>query len=517
MGEFQRSPSKVWWGNASPTHNQPQWRPTEQTYPEDPLEEHEAITNFNEIPPSRIHTPELSRNSSGSPNSHKSQDSGFSDSEAHLSQPEPVNEEPYLKHSPIEPIKNLNTSYPEKYTPKKFISTLIKETSETTTPHVKFELLSPLRARSENSKVRNPKFIETPKIDRESITKYESPLRVRSENSKVRNRFVKRVFPRVNRNLFSCAPNSNEDVTELDSKWAPQKVLDSTECSTSIEFNTVIHVPGSPKLSQTQPLVQNNWDRGRLNVSAPVGELEYDPNQISFEETTLPCCTTPDPIHPIEDFQSPNYHSTPKQLNTPHNPIKRQLYNNILESKRFETFETVPSSTPPPPPPVAKWLEELSKLYEAECMITLQSKSLAADLSRQVAESATQATVTLKSLFGHCKLIYSDFHTILKQLSDDKVEHLGPLIQSLNGNITEFILSYIINSQASVLTKTEECGEQVQEILQYCDFLRTALETDCSINEVVGKVEGLKRLFRAVEHNILAIQIQVSGLSYLYI
>ena len=59
--------------------------------------------------------------------------------------------------------------------------------------------------------------------------------------------------------------------------------------------------------------------------------------------------------------------------------------------------------------PVQHWLGELAALYEPECMTTLQSKSLAVDLSHQVAMMAAAATNTVKILQEGTRLISTEF------------------------------------------------------------------------------------------------------------
>jgi hypothetical protein len=59
--------------------------------------------------------------------------------------------------------------------------------------------------------------------------------------------------------------------------------------------------------------------------------------------------------------------------------------------------------------PVQQWLKELATFCEPECMTTLQSKSLAVDLSHQVAMMAAAATETVKMLQEGTRLISTEF------------------------------------------------------------------------------------------------------------
>lgn len=60
-------------------------------------------------------------------------------------------------------------------------------------------------------------------------------------------------------------------------------------------------------------------------------------------------------------------------------------------------------------PPVRQWFEELKTLYEPECMTTLQSKSLTADLNRQVTVMTAITTEAVRSLQHRTKIISSEF------------------------------------------------------------------------------------------------------------
>jgi len=57
------------------------------------------------------------------------------------------------------------------------------------------------------------------------------------------------------------------------------------------------------------------------------------------------------------------------------------------------------------PHPVAQWLDELESVYEAEIMTTLQSKSLASDLARQVTNMAVTTSDTVRQLHLRTKTI----------------------------------------------------------------------------------------------------------------
>lgn len=63
-------------------------------------------------------------------------------------------------------------------------------------------------------------------------------------------------------------------------------------------------------------------------------------------------------------------------------------------------------------PPVKCWLNEVEQLYEPECMTTLQSKSIANDLARQVTQIADNLTMPIKDMLHHSRIILVEFNKI---------------------------------------------------------------------------------------------------------
>ncbi|GLH06938.1 Inscuteable protein [Gryllus bimaculatus] len=88
--------------------------------------------------------------------------------------------------------------------------------------------------------------------------------------------------------------------------------------------------------------------------------------------------------------------------------------------------------------PVRRWLEELAAATEPECTTALQSKSLAADLGRQVAAAAAAATSSVRALQERSRRIAAEFNKLCRQLELGAMEHVGPLVQSLTGHVAEF-------------------------------------------------------------------------------
>ncbi|KAK6626100.1 hypothetical protein RUM43_006404 [Polyplax serrata] len=112
---------------------------------------------------------------------------------------------------------------------------------------------------------------------------------------------------------------------------------------------------------------------------------------------------------------------------------------------------------------VKHWLAEMETMYEAEVMTTLQSKSLATDLTRQVTNMADTTSYTVKKLHQKTKIISLEFSKLCKHNKIKPGKHVGPLVQSLIGHVTEFIYEYTQTSSQnkSADQRTEEkCQRQ---------------------------------------------------------
>lgn len=73
------------------------------------------------------------------------------------------------------------------------------------------------------------------------------------------------------------------------------------------------------------------------------------------------------------------------------------------------------------PLPVQQWCRELRCVYEPECCTTLQSKSLTADLSRQVTVMAATTTEAVCSLQHRTRAISAEFTKLYRSVSSNVV------------------------------------------------------------------------------------------------
>ena len=61
-----------------------------------------------------------------------------------------------------------------------------------------------------------------------------------------------------------------------------------------------------------------------------------------------------------------------------------------------------------------KWILECRMVYEPECMLLLQSKSIAADLSEKVSSLASVATSVLRNVMYHSHVLETEFDNLKK-------------------------------------------------------------------------------------------------------
>ncbi|PSN45369.1 hypothetical protein C0J52_07538 [Blattella germanica] len=216
-----------------------------------------------------------------------------------------------------------------------------------------------------------------------------------------------------------------------------------------------------------------------------------------------------------QQLGSPTHTSTPKTSSTTPNKLfttpsralrclglgKKQgrpvnLLNNFNSNQQPENPDSEKG-------PVQQWLGELSTLYEPECMTTLQSKSLAIDLSHQVALMAATATDTVKMLQDSTKLISTEFTKLCQQLEYGKMEHVGPLVQSLVGHVSEFLQEYCNKEKG-----TNNADEK--KLVEICDRLRLiAAKQPPDKEEITSEITCLGNTFTNIVDKTLSQHISV--------
>ncbi|KAL0272723.1 UNVERIFIED_CONTAM: hypothetical protein PYX00_005585 [Menopon gallinae] len=86
-------------------------------------------------------------------------------------------------------------------------------------------------------------------------------------------------------------------------------------------------------------------------------------------------------------------------------------------------------------------------MYEAEIMTTLQSKSLATDLTRQVTNMAATTSETIRKLHQKTRIISAEFSRVFEHKNNKNYQQIAPLVQSLIGHVKEFVQDYVQNPE----------------------------------------------------------------------
>ncbi|CAH1100811.1 unnamed protein product [Psylliodes chrysocephalus] len=414
--DFKRSPSKVWWGSEM------EWREV-----------------------------------STSPGS---QDSGFSDTETSPNlqqQNQNAKTETPKKESPSQRIpkdifkalatesskQNLSCNFKEKSTPEKD-NLVVKRSTQTEVKVVSKDRESEL---TKSEPVRKSRYVKnSPKVSRNLFT----------SNSKIKSGTPNQYSENVqDANTFL---NTSEEVTVDDSySYRTHETLDSFEYTTQSQ----------PALKHPEDFSLDEISKSAPAILEPAREFrdksEYEAvtsfnNSLSSDcESELECLFN-------GRLESPKHTSTPK----PDAVEAMRQKNEKLPLRLFLQYQQ--ERVPPIPTDgysdldnkaLEMWMKEARQNYDQECMTTLQCKSIVGELNQKVSHLAACSTTIVRGVISHARCIEMEYDNL--KISEFK--NINPLVQSLTGNITDFIKTH--TNQIS------------SNILQLCDQIRSARTEDC--------------------------------------
>ncbi|KAJ9578976.1 hypothetical protein L9F63_024915, partial [Diploptera punctata] len=521
MGDFQRSRSKVWWSN----------------YLDGETEEEAAWGG-------------LSRGSSSSPSSsHKSQDSGFSDSE--LSEQSKRQTDSPVQKSDDEVTENQCCECPNQQSKANVNKNDVKTPSNVaSTEQAKSPECSCVGENLQDEHLNSSKIsVENGVANKSPECKVDvsSQLPVK----KLREKFLQDCIcvNKVSERQQCCvsdkaglnkSPNKQHNTqeqtkSENDENDNQGNARESTEqknrSPTSLNRSTPVPKIRAPQknrsLNETSsvksPTPSPRSLRNECQIQSPIPSPRSSRNKISLTKcnNTTQCNLSPKQSNETANKndseqnssqvpvceRSPSHTSTPKTTSTPTKLLTtptRALRSLGLGKKNgrpvnlLNNFNSTPEETVCGTDPVEQWLGELASLYEPECMTTLQSKSLAVDLSHQVAVMAATATDTVRVLQESTKIISTEFAKLCQQLEYGKMELFGPLVQSLVGHMSEFV--------------QEHCNEDEdgKKLVEVCDRLRliTAKQPPDK-DEITAETATLGNKFTTIVDKILIQHISV--------
>ncbi|KAG8261869.1 protein inscuteable homolog isoform X2 [Homalodisca vitripennis] len=436
MGEFRRTQSKVWWSH----------------YPEDEDEEM-MVSSPSLLPGWGPGVPLSPDRGSPSNGSHKSQDSGFSDSEGSSphnkpsESPEEQQQEPSLPRilpdTPLTRIPRVCLSrYKTTLTLDKCLNnTWNGETAETSGRFLRFNqsecVLSVFKSDWDGST--EHLNIEEARTSFVIESEEECESKELPKNTSVSNM----VEPSENK-----VEHSAHEITE--SSVPQDSSLDSSISTT--ENQTALFIP-KPSLNLRPKSPTSVLPTSPVS-SRPNTPSRLSPSRFLLTPKTSRLSSWNSDLDLTANLGAPTHCSTPKT-----NPIERvqPLSSRFARrpvnlNKHFESSEL--SEEREPPPPVQQWCRELRCVCEPECMTTLQSKSLTADLSRQVTLMAATTTEAVRTLQNRTRLISTEFTKLYRKVEQGHLEHVGPLVQSLLGHISELLA--VTESDCSELLAASE-------------------------------------------------------------
>lgn len=318
------------------------------------------------------------RSSSSSPGS---QDSGFSDSILH---------------------KNDNLAVKPS---EKLINDIYKEIS-TNSSNFK-EKLTPSKTNSSLKTVKKEYFLNREKCLSEPVRK---------------NRYIKKSPKAIRRTLFESA-----------NKYAENVLLDEQ----SEEFLSESSITSVKSLPNPSRNIIENFDD--LSKTAPaILQNRFDCSFNSEDEgVTAFYSDSDDELKELfnGDLESPKHTSTPKNWGMERGPLRKKLPLNLYlkyQQERLPEFSLKTDNAS-----VLTWSKEIRKNFEAECMTTLQSKSITAELNEKIDHLANSITSDIRTIIAHSASIETEYQNLNREQ-----HHICALCQSLAGNIMNFFKTY---------------------------------------------------------------------------
>ncbi|XP_028162078.1 uncharacterized protein LOC114354036 [Ostrinia furnacalis] len=187
----------------------------------------------------------------------------------------------------------------------------------------------------------------------------------------------------------------------------------------------------------------------------------------------LACTSTPKMLAPHEYMNGQK--TTPKSvrknirrvnllenINTSGVVLNNQ--NEILYRERSIDQTTLERLCERKPEPVQHWLCDLVGSCENECMTTLQSKPLGAEMKAMVTSSSATITGNIKKVQTHGQIIVHQYSDVLRQMeaNNSSEEQICLLV----ANINEFVLAHSITLNTKPPGETPERWDKIKKSLQ---------------------------------------------------
>ncbi|OWR43466.1 inscuteable protein [Danaus plexippus plexippus] len=197
-------------------------------------------------------------------------------------------------------------------------------------------------------------------------------------------------------------------------------------------------------------------------------KLKDDYTSFMDVQLDLGCTSTPKMLAPHEfmtDVLSSN--KKPRRVNLLQNFNSGLVLNNrdeILYRERSIDQTNLERLCDRKPEPVQYWLCDLVGSCENECMTTLQSKPLGAEMKAMVSSNSATITGNIKKVQTHGQIIVHQYSDVLRQMETNNTSE--EQICLLVANINEFVLAHSITLNTKPPGETPERWDKIKMSLQ---------------------------------------------------
>ncbi|XP_034836536.1 uncharacterized protein insc [Maniola hyperantus] len=263
-------------------------------------------------------------------------------------------------------------------------------------------------------------------------------------------------------------PNYNERLvgTESDTNV---KGKDKGASNENIDKCNRITPPPQFQDKQSIPYETNSKTDKNLTHDSKREKLKIDDMNFSDLQLDLGCTSTPKMLAPHEYMNGAQNSSTKnsRRLNLIENFNGGLVLNNrneILFRERSIDQTTLERICERKPECVQYWLSDLIGSCENECMTTLQSKPLGAEMKAMVSASSATITGNIKKVQTHGQIIVHQYSDVIRQMESNQISE--EQICLLVANINEFVLAHSITLNTKPPGETPERWDKIKVSLQ---------------------------------------------------
>ncbi|XP_022120211.2 uncharacterized protein LOC110996705 [Pieris rapae] len=261
-------------------------------------------------------------------------------------------------------------------------------------------------------------------------------------------------------------PHYNERLIGTESELQANK--DKSSSDESLKFRKVTP-PLEFQDKQKTPYETNTKINKSLTHDTKREKLKDEEMNFADLQLDLACTSTPKMLAP-QDYMN-GAHSESKNVrrmnlleNFNSSGLVLNNQNEILYRERSIDQTTLERLCDRKPEPVQYWLCDLVGSCENECMTTLQSKPLGAEMKALVSASSATITGNIKKVQTHGQIIVHQYSDVLRQMELKQISE--EQICLLVANINEFVLAHSITLNTKPPGETPERWDKIKMSLQ---------------------------------------------------